>query len=214
MAVLSDIATEYKRLLLQIPALDPGWASLLAGMLALIAGYLVYRSATLSRTDAQKREKEEDRRRRLNLFLKAEHMAYILMQVAPLVSTAARLSFSALTPEGEDIPGHMLAAELRIPRPKQLDDLWGNLSDFSPDAIYEIRSITQQFDSAEEYLKRTEKVPDGMQSPLVNYYSAIVDSARVLREIMADSELIKTYCVENPDRNYRLYGEPDDGIDA
>jgi hypothetical protein len=50
-----------------------------------------------------------------------------------------------------------------------------------------------------------------MQSPLVNYYSSIVDSARVLGTIMADTELIKAYCVEDPDRYEILYGDPDDG---
>jgi hypothetical protein len=199
------------KLFSQLPPLDPGWAALLAGILALIAGFLVYCSATSARRATQRREKEEDRRRKLNLFLKAEHMAYILMQVAQLGSKAAQLSFSVVTPDGKNVPGHMSAVELRVPRPKQLDELWENLSDFPPDAICEIRSITKYFDSAEEYLKNTTLVPDGMKSPLVDYYSSIEDSARVLSVIMADTNLIKTYCIENPDRNRILYGDPDDG---
>jgi hypothetical protein len=91
-------------------------------------------------------------------------MAYILMQVAPLRLKAAQLSFSKVAPDGQSIPGHMSAAELRIPGPKQLDELWENLSDFSPNAIYEIRNITKFFDSVEEYLRITELVPDSMRS--------------------------------------------------
>jgi hypothetical protein len=98
-------------------------ATLIAGILALIAGALVYRAAMSSRNDAQKREKDEDRRCKLNPFLKAEHMAYILMQVAPLGLNAARLAFSKMTPDGQSIPGHMSAVEIRIPRPRQLDEL-------------------------------------------------------------------------------------------
>jgi hypothetical protein len=153
---------------LQIPPLDPGWAALLAGILALIAGYFIYRAAMFSRRDVLRREREDERRRKLNLFLKAEHMAYILMQVAPLGLKAAQLTFSVVTADGQSELGYMSAVELRVPRPKQLDELWDNLSEFPPNAIYEIRSITQDFDCAVEYLKNTKLVPDGMQSPLVN----------------------------------------------
>jgi hypothetical protein len=98
MTTLLDIVAQLKKLLpLQIPPLDPGWATLLAGIFALIAGYLVYRAAMSSRNDARRRERDEERRRKLNLFLKAEHMAYILMQVAPLGLRAARLLFSKIT---------------------------------------------------------------------------------------------------------------------
>jgi hypothetical protein len=210
MTALLDFVAELKKLFWKIPPLDPGWAALLAGILALIAGYFVYRAAMFSRTDAQRREREDERRRKLNLFLKAEHMAYILMQVAPLGLKAAQLSFSVETPDGQSGSGFMSAVELRVPRPKQLDELWENLSEFPPNAIYEIRSITKYFDCAIEYLRNTKLVPDGMQSPLVDYYSSIVDSARVLDAVMADTELIRAYCIANPDRNRILYGDPDE----
>jgi hypothetical protein len=44
--VLSDIVAQLKKLICQIPALDPGWAALIAGIPALIAGGLVLRART------------------------------------------------------------------------------------------------------------------------------------------------------------------------
>jgi hypothetical protein len=175
----------------------------------IIGGSFVLGGAALAWWSVQRREKEDERRRRLNLFLKAQHMTYILTQVAPLQLMAAQLSFSTLTPDGNDIPGHVPAAELRIPRPRQLDELWENLSEFPADAIYEIRNMTQFFDRADEYLKNAHEVPDSMRSSLVGYYSSILDAANVLGAIMADTELIKSYCVANSDRNRILYGDPE-----
>jgi hypothetical protein len=104
----------------------------------------------------------------------------------------------------------MAATQLRIPRPKQLEELWNNLSDLPPPAINEIRTITRAFDAADEYLKDIETVPDGMKSPLVGYYSSIFEAACVLQAIMSDTSLIKSGCVEEPDRNTVLYGSPED----
>lgn len=185
-------------------------ATLIAGILALIAGVLVYLTAMSSRRDAQERERDAERRRKLNLFLKAEHMAYILIQVNQLNSKATRLMFSPVNPDGHPVHGHVSAIELRIPRPRQLDEIWEDLSDCDPNAVHEILSITRNFDSAEEYLKRTTDVPDSNQSPLVIYYSSIVESARLLREAMLDTELIKRHCAETPNRDRILYGDPHD----
>jgi hypothetical protein len=182
-------------------------ATLIAGILALGAGYLVYLSAMSSENHTKERERVEEERRKLNLFLKAQHMAYILTQVVPLRLKAAQLMFSVITPDMGSIQGHRPAAELRIPRPRQLDEIWENLSEFTPGAIYEIRLITQCFDSAEEYLKSTELIPDSNKSPLVGYYNSIFDSARVLSILMADTPLIKNYCKPVADKHSLVYGD-------
>lgn len=207
MTIISYYVTKIGQALSRLPSLDPGWAALIAGVLALVAGILVYQSAMLSIYETQKQEKEKSLRRKLNLFLKAQHMAFILTDVAQLKQRSAWLEFATAGPDGNEIPGHLLPEQVYIARPRQLDDLWGDLSDFPPNAIDEIRTITRCFDSAEEYLKNTNLVPDGNQSPLISYYSSILDAARVLGTIMAEDELIKRHCIEDPDRNRILYGD-------
>lgn len=188
-------------------ALDPGWATVVAGFLALAGGAWAGISAWRSLTHVRKRERDEDWRRRFNLFLKAEHMAYNLTQVARLREKSAYLTFSAVTSEGKHIPSTIPAAQLHIPRPAQLAELWNYLADFSPQAIYEIREITRHFDAAADYLGSVKDVPDGMQSPLAANYDDIFKSAVVLGEIM--SEQVKKHCQEIEGRDELIYGVPD-----
>lgn len=199
------------------PQLDQGWATLLAGLLALGAGALAYVGAMASVEQGRERARQDDQRRRLNIYLKAEHMAYNLLEVAPLGHFAARLTFSKVTVEGKHALGTVPASEVSIPRPAQLDELWANLSDFPPEAIQEIRSITRNFDAIESYLDRVKDVPDGMESPIATKYFAIRDSAFVLGRIM--SRYTDDHCWEIEDRSCLIYGDPNDddrhnGLDA
>jgi hypothetical protein len=193
-----------------IPPLDPGWATLVAGILALFAGWLVYRAAMSSLREERKNRQDEERRRKLNLYLKAEHMAYILSEVAQVGLYAAQLVFSVVIEGQENTTSFVPKENFLVARPKQLEELWDNLSDLPSDAIQEIRTITRSFDAADEYLKGVKQIPDNSESPLVEYYSSILDAARVLQSIMSDTELIKLHVVENPERDVILYGIPDD----
>jgi hypothetical protein len=197
-------------LLAWVPALDVGWATLIAGIFALAAGLLVYWAAVSTLREEKRRNHEDELRRKLNLYLKAEHMAYILCEVAPLRQHAASLSFTVISDDGQPIPGEVPEASVRTPRPKQLEELWNNLSEFPANAIHEIREITKAFDAAEDYLNNTQMVPDDGKSPLVGYYMAISESAVVLKEIISKTELVKSGSAEDPDRNILLYGLPDD----
>ena len=188
-------------------ALDPGWATVVAGLLALAGGAWAGISAWKSLTHALKRDKAADERRKLNLFLKAEHMAYNLTQGTPLREISGVLTFSPVTPEGTAIPRTIPATQLHIPRPAQLAELWNYLSDFPPEAIHEIRAITRHFDAAEDYLGGVKDVPDGMRSPLVHNYNSIRNSAIVLREIM--SRHVEKDCHEIENRDELIYGVPD-----
>jgi hypothetical protein len=128
-----------------LPSIDPGWAAVIAGLFALFAGAGIFFAAWASRKDERERVKDETFRRKLNLFLRAQHMAYVLLKVEPVSLNAARLTFSVISSKGESVPGSVSATKIRIPRPKQLEEIWNNLSDFPPSAIHEIRTITRAF---------------------------------------------------------------------
>lgn len=192
---------------LQLP-LDQGWATLLAGLLALGAGALAYRGAMASVKQERERAHQEDQCRRLNLYLKAEHMAYNLLELSSLGQFAARLTFSFVTPEGRDIPGTIPSAEVYIPRPVQLDELWNNLADFPGDAIHEIRLITREFDAVEEYMRTEKEIRGGSKSPIAARYHRIRESAYVLGAIM--NRHTQEHCKEMEERASFLYGDPND----
>jgi hypothetical protein len=189
--------------------IDAGWATLLAGLAALCAGVFAYRGAMAAAKAARAREVETDERRRQNLYLKAEHMAFNLTEVSKLSLRAAQLEFSVIV-EGTPVASARSAEELRIQRPTQLRGLWNNLSDFvtADGAISEIIRITKNFDLADAYLSGVTQVLDGGQSPLAKYYSEIKDSAFILRQMMAT--LTETIREERGDRGYLLYGDPVD----
>jgi hypothetical protein len=195
-----------------VPAFDAGWATLIAGVLALVAGALVYWAALSTLREEKRRSEEDGRRRKLNLYLTAEHMAYVLCEVAPVREHAVTLSFTLISDDGLPIPGEVPGASVRIPRPKQLEELWNNLSDFSANIIHELREITKAFDAAEDYLENRQTVPDDGKSPLVGYYFAISDSAFILKEIVSKTDLVKYGSAKDPDRNILLHGLPDDTV--
>jgi hypothetical protein len=155
------------------------------------------------------RARKADDERRVNLYLKAEHMARNLTEISQLSLLAAQLEFSKII-DGRPVKGTRSSDDLTVKRPEQLSELWNNLSDFvsAPGAINEIRDITRNFDAAEAYLARVKEVPDSGESPLAGYYGAIKDSAFVLGEIM--SSFTKTYSKEVDGRGEMLYGTPDD----
>ncbi|WP_145980699.1 hypothetical protein [Magnetospirillum sp. ME-1] len=192
---------------MQLP-LDQGLATLFAGILALIAGALAYRGAMASVEQAWERARNDDQRRRLNLYLKAEHMAYNLLEHHPLNQLAPRLIFSVVV-EGSSIPGKVSASEISITRPPQLNELWENLSDFPPEAIQEICSITRSFNAIESYMDSVRDVPDSMKSPIPGKYFSIRDSAFILSKIM--NRHTRKHCWEIKDRDFLIHGAPNDG---
>ncbi|MEJ0046202.1 MAG: hypothetical protein WDN04_08855 [Rhodospirillales bacterium] len=191
-----------------VQPLDAGWATLIAGFAALLAGVLAYKGAMVASRDATRRANEDDERRRRNLYLKAEHMAYNLTELSKLALYAAQLEFSAIRND-IPVPGTRPAEELRVQRPAELSELWNSLSDFAaaPGAIRQIRDITRNFDATEAYLSQIKVVPDSGQSPLAAHYIAIREAAFLLGDIMAG--LTEPYSRDLEDRGERLYGSPD-----
>ncbi len=72
---------------------DQALAAYWAGAMTLFAGVFAFAAGFLAYNASKKLEKEDERRRKLNVFLKAQHMDYSLTHVAPLRLKAAQLSF-------------------------------------------------------------------------------------------------------------------------
>lgn len=183
-------------------------AAVFASFSAVIAALIAYDGATLKARQDMAIHEAEKRSHRINVLLKAIHMAEGLAErsLAPMMGP---LWFSAIQ-DGEDIPGTIPSETLRVARPKQLDELWNELALFPRPVIDEIRRLTTALDAAEQYLSEVDEVPDGSRSSLSRLYGEVLDCARLIARFLEHE--ISTELPNLPqgfDRNIALYGEQD-----
>lgn len=139
-------------------------ASLLAGWGAMLASFNAYLAATLKAGDDRRKDHREQKERRRNHLLLAEHTTRkVASQVERALSVVNARDIEMLDDEGGELIRASRTDAFLVETPPQMEKIWDNLALLPSKVVDSIRGYTIELEEVQGHIRRSTPTPEQMK---------------------------------------------------